>query len=67
MKTDCKDCVYGDVATGTRRLRSSLGNIVITQVCGGVLCTKQKVRNITITDGEKVCSDFVRREQGCNC
>lgn len=58
---NCKNCKHGDVSKEPRTIVS--GNSIIYQSGNGVKCTNSGTMNITITDGEMVCSAFEPKER----
>ena len=57
---DCKRCVYADIAKEPRRIVK--GNTVIMQSAGSISCKCPSIHNMTITDGEILCSSFREKE-----
>ena len=57
---DCKKCKYADVSNEERTVE--LNGITLTQKGGGVICTCECIKSISITDGEMVCSEYTEKE-----
>lgn len=58
---DCKNCIYGDVATKPRTIKTKTG--VIHQNPGGITCRCKGIKSMSFTDGEMECSEFRKRER----
>lgn len=58
---DCKKCKYADISSVERTIE--VNGITLTQKGGGVICTCDHIKNITITDGKMVCSEYAEREE----
>lgn len=56
---DCVNCKYADVSNGERTI--TMGNMTLCQKSNGVICTCEQIKNITITDGKMVCSEYAER------
>lgn len=58
---DCHKCKYADYSTEPRQIETPFGTLV--QMPGGTICLHTVSKNITFTDGEKICSAFEEREK----
>ena len=56
MSSLCKTCKHADIATKPRTIVKQ--GVKLVQGAGGVICTRPKVKEISITDGEMKCSDY---------
>ena len=56
---DCNKCKYADISSSERTIE--VNGITLTQKGGGVICTCDHIKNITITDGKMVCSEYAER------
>lgn len=58
---DCKNCKHCEVIKGGH-YKSNTGTLILAK--GDIQkCKLEKVKRITITDGETVCSDFEEKEE----
>ena len=57
MNSLCKTCKHADIATKPRTIVKQ--GMKVVQGAGGIICTRPKVEEISITDGEMRCSDYV--------
>lgn len=56
MSSLCKTCKHADIATNPRTIVKQ--GVKLVQGVGGVICTRPKVKEISITDGEMKCSGY---------
>lgn len=56
MSSLCKTCKHADIAKKERTIVKQ--GMKLVQGAGGVICTRTKVKEISITDGEMRCSDY---------
>ncbi len=52
----CKTCAFADIAKKSRTIIKR--GAKVTQQAGGVICTAEHIKEITITDGRMVCSSY---------
>lgn len=57
MSSLCKTCKYADIAKKERTVIKN--GMMFKQSAGAVICTRPKIREISITDGEMKCSDYM--------
>ena len=56
MSSLCETCKYADIATRPRTIIKQ--GMKLVQGAGSVICTRPKVKEISITGGEMRCSDY---------
>ena len=56
MSSLCKTCKFADIAKEERTIVKQ--NVRVKQAAGGIICTRPKVMEISISNGEMKCSDF---------
>lgn len=56
MSSLCKTCKHADIAAKPRTIVKQ--GVTLVQGAGSVICTRPKVKEISITDGEMKCSDY---------
>ena len=56
MSSLCKTCKHADIATKPRTIVKQ--GMKLVQGAGSVICTRTKVKEISITNGEMKCSDY---------
>lgn len=60
MSKQCGNCKYADVADGDRVIE--MDGMTITQKGGGIRCTHEHIKSLTITDGKMMCSEYTESE-----
>ena len=56
----CENCVYADVSKEPRVIKRD--NMTIIQKQGGINCTCESIKSITVNNGNMVCSEFKESE-----
>ena len=57
MSSLCKTCKFADIAEKERTIVRQ--GVKCKQAAGGIICTCPKVHELSFTNGEMRCSDYV--------
>lgn len=62
IENDCSNCKYAKIGGAGKTIRTHGNSIFIMQVSGSTHCTKGTIKNLTITDGKMICSEYEPKE-----